>query len=207
MRNSHAHNRRPRPGMTLIEVVIAIGVGAVAITIATAILGVFITRVNRTHRVALDALHAATSRALIREWIGGAVLTHRDVDSFRGVRSDRDALPLDRLTFVTHANTPLAFGKTVTLAIAADAEVDASGLIATLTDAQPSASSQWVIVTGAKSLRLEYLTGSDSVPRWLPGWISGQALPLAVRLNVTTESQFAASVLSIPLIARLGRGP
>ena len=191
------------------ELIVALSVTGMAVSAGYAALALVSDRQAELERASSEVQESASVRATLIDWLDGARIDPVRVGaSFRGLDSRKDGLPDDALTFLTGAATPLDVARTsVTLRIARDSAGLALGLAATLRDWDGNATRQIMLVPGARSLDIRFLSGIASEPGWLPSWITASLLPAAVELQLGAEigdplAPMLRAPILVPIVTR-----
>jgi type II secretory pathway pseudopilin PulG len=195
-----------RRGLTGMELMVALAVTGLAALIGTATLALLTDRSAPLREASSATEHAAAVRRTIVAWLEDA---HGAQSPFSGNSAAAfELLDLrdhghgaDQLLFTTSAPTPSGSGDTfVRLFVDADPRTPERGLVAELS-AWPGAPVIRVpldsMVTGIDASCLTDLAGS---PRWLPTFLSSQAVPRGVELRLRSARPGAlAPLLQLPI--------
>lgn len=191
-----------RSGFTLLEVLVAVTVGGFALSIVTGAVGTLLELRERHSRLAERAARVLALRQQLSDWIAAAVLAQGDSDTFLGTTRNGQDGAADELALLTASPTPA--GSSVSrmrLRVVAYAELPVAGLVAEFETPGELRTERVSLDSAARTLRLQYLAGQDSIGRWTPGWISSSVLPKAVLLTITTsEVGLAGDILRRPLL-------
>jgi len=184
-------------GMTLLELVVAVTITGLALSAGFGVLAALGDR--RDHLDAtMDAVaHAATLRAELASWIGGAhLLAEEGGPNFRGLDGVYSRLPDDELTFLTTAPTPLGTGETIVrLYIDRDSVTPERGLTAAFAEWRGRGWTHLELEPRVAALDARYLSGVLGEPAWLSSWISTTLLPAGVELRLSALPRDTLPVL------------
>lgn len=185
------------------ELIVALTITGMAVSAGYAALAQVTDRQGDLERASNEVHESASVRSTLVDWLDGARIDPvRQGPSFRGLDSRRDGLPDDALTFLTGAPTPLDVARTsITLRIARDSAGAAQGLTALLRDWDGIATRQLMLVPGATSLDIRFLSGIIGEPGWLPSWITATLLPAAVEIQLGAAiGDSLAPMLRVPIL-------
>ncbi len=208
----HSRNRKHvrvqlKCGMTLLEVVVALAISGMAVAAAIAALQTVLQIHEDGARFAAEIVRGESMRGALSSWIRGAVLHGGDTDQFRGLSKEMPDGETDELTLLTIADTPGGTGEVeFALRLVARDATHAAGLLAEFRTLTSDRVETVMLDTTVRGLRITYLAARDSVNRWLPGWISGSALPRAVQIRLETDRFDDSGALTrLPIIIPLDR--
>ena len=173
--------------MTLLEVVVALAISGMAVAAAIAAFHAVLQIHEDGARFAAEIVRCESMRGALSSWIRGAVLHGGETDHFRGLSKEIPDGEADELTLLTTADTPGGSGEVeFALRLVARDATHGAGLLAEFRTATSDRVETIMLDTTVRSLRISYLVARDSVNRWVPGWISGSALPRAVQIRIET---------------------
>lgn len=194
--------RRRQRGMTLLELVIGITITGLALSAGFGALAALGDR-RRQMDAAMDVVtHAATLRADLASWMGGAhLLAEEGGPNFRGLDGAEGRLPDDELTFLTTAPTPLGTGETIVrLYVDRDSVTAEQGLMAAFAEWRGTESARLELEPHVVGIDAQYLSGVLGRPAWLSSWISSTLLPAGIELSfVGAAGDTLPPLLRLPL--------
>jgi prepilin-type N-terminal cleavage/methylation domain-containing protein len=176
-------------GMTLLELVIGITVTGLALSAGFGALTMLGDRRQRMDAAMDEVAHAATVRADIAHWIGGAhLLAEEGGPNFRGLDGVKSRIPDDELTFLTTAPTPLGTGETIVrIYVDRDSGTGEQGLTAAFAEWRGAGVGVTRVELAPRVVGIDarYLSGvmGGGRPVWLSSWISSTLLPAGVELR------------------------
>jgi len=179
-------------GMTLLELVIGITVTGLALSAGFGALAMLGDRRARLDATMDEVAHAATVRADLTRWLGGAhLLAEEGGPNFRGLDGEwEQQFPDDELTFLTTAPAPLGTGETVVrIYVDRDSGTVERGLTAAFMTWRGSAVTRLELDPRVAGLDARYLSGVTGRPAWLSSWISTTLLPAGIELRLTSARQ------------------
>ena len=195
-----------RRGMTGVELVVALAVTGLAAVIGTATLAL-LTDGSAPLRAASSATeHAAAVRRTIVAWLEDA---HGAQSPFSGnsaavfelldVRDHGRAA--DQLFFTTSAPTPSGSGETfIRLYVDADPRTVERGLVAELSAWPGAPVARLQLDSTVSEIDVRCLTDLAESPRWLPTFLSSQAVPRGVELRLrSARPGDLAPLLQLPI--------
>jgi len=194
--------KRRQRGMTLLELVIGITVTGLALSAGFGALATLSERRERMDEAMDVVTHAATLRADLASWIGGAhLLAEEGGPNFRGLDGVQGRLPDDELSFLTTAPTPLGTGETIVrLYVDRDSATLEQGLIASFAEWRGRGTARLELEPHVVGIDARYLSGVLGRPAWLSSWISSTLLPAAVEIKfVAAASDTLPPLLRLPL--------
>ncbi|MGH7517992.1 MAG: type II secretion system protein [Gemmatimonadales bacterium] len=192
-------------GMTLLELVVGLTIAGVAVSAGYGALASITDQSERAARAADGATAAAGKRRLLLRWIEGARLdVERAGPTFRGLDGVHDS-PDDELTFLTTAPTEASSGRTVVrLYVDRDTLTPERGLTAELSNWPRPERTRIEIDRAVGGLDCRYFTRMLGAAEWLPSWISGTVLPLAVEIRLLpAPGDSLPPLLRLPLLVPL----
>jgi prepilin-type N-terminal cleavage/methylation domain-containing protein len=195
-----------RPGFTLIEVLVGLTIAALTLTAGFATLGFVRDRADAAEIASATALHGATTRQLLTEWLWGARLrVSNQAWPIQGVDLEEQGVPSDELLFPTTARTPLHVRQTlVRLFIDRDEETPETGLVAELQARQQDEPRRVELVPQAGALNLRFLPDLPDA-EWIDFWMGQSDLPKAIELVVLPAAgDSLPALLRYPLLVPLG---
>ncbi|MGH7629401.1 MAG: hypothetical protein ACREOF_08415 [Gemmatimonadales bacterium] len=172
--------------MTLLELVVGLTIAGAAVSAGYGALASIADQSERAAWAADGATAAAGKRRLLLRWIEGARLdVERAGPTFRGLDGVHDDSPDDELTFLTTAPTEASGGRTVVrLYVDRDTLTPERGLTAELSNWPRPEPTRIEIDRTVGGLDSRYFTRMLGAAEWLPSWISGTVLPLAVEIRL-----------------------
>ncbi len=192
--------------MTLLELMVGLTIAGVAASAGYGALASVADRSEHATRALDGTIAAASKRRMLLRWLEGARLDVEQAGpTFRGLDGVRDDLPDDELTFLTTAPTEVSAGRTlVRLYVDRDSLTPERGLTAELSRWPDPARARLEIESAVAGIDCRYFTRMLARAEWLPSWISGTVLPLAVELTlVPAAGDSLPRLLSMPLLAAL----
>jgi prepilin-type N-terminal cleavage/methylation domain-containing protein len=195
-----------RRGFTLIEVLVGLTIAAFTLTAGFAALGFVRDRANAAEIANVTALHGATTRQLLTDWLWGARLRSSTQSwPIQGVDLEEQGVPSDELLFPTTARTPLHVRQTlVRLFIDRDDETPEVGLVAELQERQQDEPRRVQLVAQAGSLNLRFLPDLPDAS-WIDFWMGQTDLPRAIELVLAPlPGDSLPALLRYPLLVPLG---
>lgn len=189
----------PRTGFTLIEVLVGMAVAALALTAGFTALAFVQDRADQAEAAVVPALAGATTRALLTEWLSGALArAPRRGERFQGLDAAEAGGVADELVFPTTARTPLSVGTTVVrLYVDVQDSTPERGLVAELTERATDVPRRVELLPQVTGMEIGYLPDVPEATEWLPSWIDTRSLPLAVEVRLS-----AAGPDSLPALLR-----
>lgn len=202
-----------RRGLTAIELMVALAVTGLAAAIGTATLGLLVDRRAPLREVSSPTERAAAVRRTLVAWLEDAhgplsPLSGNTVAAFELLDLKRRGHPADELLFTTSAPTPLGTSDAlVRLYVDDDQRTPERGLVAELTawpGDRPLRMELDGAVTGMEVLCLTDLGGSG---KWLPSFLSSQAVPRGIELRLrSTQLAPLDPLLQLPIRVAIEAG-
>lgn len=193
-------------GMTLLELAVGLTIAGAAVSAGYGALASIADQSERATRSVDGATAAAGKRRLLLHWIEAARLdVERAGPTFRGLDGVHDDSPDDELTFLTTAPTEMSAGRTVVrLYVDRDTLTAERGLTAELSHWPRPERRRIEIDRAVGGLDCRYFTRMLGAAEWLPSWISGTVLPLAVEIRLRPAPvDSLPPLLGLPLLVPL----
>ncbi|HSR42106.1 MAG TPA: type II secretion system protein [Longimicrobiales bacterium] len=175
-----------RDGFTLVEVLVGMAVAALVLTAGFSTLAFVRDRAVRSEAAVVPALAGATTRALLTEWLSGALArAPRRGVRFQGLDAAVTGGVADEIVFPTTARTPLSVGTTVVrLYVDVQDSTVERGLVAALSERATDTPRRVELLPQVTGMEIRYLPNVEEAVEWLPDWLDGRSLPLAVELRL-----------------------
>lgn len=187
-----------RGGFTLVEVLVGMAVAALALTAGFTALAFVQDRADHAEAAVLPSLAGASTRALLTEWIAGALArAPRRGERFQGLSAATVGGAGDELIFPTTARTPLSVGTTVVrLYVDVQDSTLERGLVAEMTERPTDVPRRVELLPQVTGMEIRYLPDVAEATEWLPEWLDN-SLPMAVEIRL-----HAAGPDSLPALLR-----
>lgn len=198
--------RTGRGGFTLIEVLVGMAVAALALAAGFTTLAFVQDRADQAEAAVVPALAGATTRALLTEWLSGALARAPGRgERFQGLDAAEAGGVADELVFPTTARTPLSVGTTVVrLYVDAQDSTVERGLVAELTERVTDVPRRVELLPQVTGMEIRYLPDVEEATEWLPSWIGNRSLPRAVEIRLASAGRDSLpSILRHPLRVHL----
>lgn len=195
-----------RRGMTGVELMVALAVTGLAAVIGTATLALLSDRSATLREVTSTTEHAAAVRRTLVAWVADA---HGAQSPFSGNSAAAfELLDLrdhgrgaDQLLFTTSAPTPLGSGDAfVRLYVDTDPRTAERGLVAELSAWPGGPATRLQLDSTVTEMDARCLTDLAGSPRWLPTFLSAQAVPRGIELRLrSAHDGDLAPLLQLPI--------
>lgn len=202
-----------RRGLTAVELVVALAVTGLAAVIGSATLSLLADRRAPLLETSSPTEHAAAVRRTVIGWLEDA---HGALSPFSG--SSVAAFELldlrdhgraaDQLLFTTSAATPLGSADAlIRLYVDSDERTPERGLVAELSAWPGAAVTRMELDSTVSELDVRCLTGLAGSRRWLPTFLSSQAVPRGLELRLrAARGRELAPLLQLPIRVALEAG-
>lgn len=195
-----------RGGFTLVEVLVGMAVAALALAAGFTTLAFVQDRADHAEAAVVPALAGATTRALLTEWLSGALSRAPGRgERFQGLDAAEAGGVADELVLPTTARTPLSVGTTVVrLYVDAQDSTVERGLVAELTERVTDVPRRVELLPQVTGMEIRYLPDVEEATEWLPSWIGNRSLPRAVEIRLASAGRDSLpSILRHPLRVHL----
>jgi type II secretory pathway pseudopilin PulG len=194
-----------RRGMTGAELLVALAVTGLAAVIGTATLALLTDRRASLRETSSATEHAAAVRHAIVAWLEDAhgaqsPFSGNEVAAFELLNLRDHGHPADQLLFTTSAPTPLGSGDAfVRLYVDSDSRTPERGLVADLSAWPGAPVTRMQLDSTVIEMDVRCLTDLAASPRWLPSFLSSQAVPRGVELRLRASTGSLAPLLQLPI--------
>lgn len=199
-----------RSGTTLVELVVGLTITGMVLAAGYGALHSVIEHRRRAEEATREVVRTSTLRHTLTSWLAGARLTVEEGGpEFRGLDGIDGEAPVDEITFLTTASTPLEGGapSIVRLYVDRDEATPERGVVAELTEWRGTRTQRLELEPRAAGLELRYLSGIAGGGQWMPSWISSSVLPRGVELTlVPARADSLAPLLRLPVRVHLEGG-
>ena len=202
-----------RRGITGVELLVALAVTGLAAVIGTATLALLSDGTAPLREASSATERAAGVRRTIIAWIEDAhgaqsPFSGNSVAAFELLDLGARGRPADQLLFTTSAPTPLGSGETfVRLYVDADPRTAERGLVAELSAWPGGPATRLQLDSTVSGIDARCLTDMAGSPRWLPTFLSSQAVPRGVELRLRSERPGElAPLLQLPIRVAIEAG-
>ena len=195
-----------RRGLTAMELMVALAVTALAAGVGTATLALLVDRREPLRGAASARERAAAVRRTLVAWLEDAhgplsPLSGNTVAAFELLDMKRRGHPADELLFTTSAPTPLGTSDAmVRLYVDEDDRTPERGLVADLTAWPGDRPLRIQLDSAVTGLDVRCLTDLSGSSRWLPSFLSSQAVPRGIQLRLLSAPTATLDpLLGIPI--------
>lgn len=179
-----------RRGLTAMELIVALAVTGLAAGIGTATLAVLVDRRAPLREASSATERAAAVRRTLVAWLEDAhgplsPLSGNTVAGFELLDLKRRGRPADELLFTTSAPTPLGTADAlVRLHVDDDDRTPERGLVAELAPSPGDLPLRMELDSAVAGLEVLCLTDLGGSRKWLPSFVSSQAVPRGIELRL-----------------------
>jgi len=194
-----------RRGMTGVELLVALAVTGLAAVIGTATLALLTDRGATLREQSSATEHAAAVRHTVVAWLEDAhgaqsPFSGNDAAAFELLDLRDHGRAADQLLFTTSAPTPLGSGDTfVRLYVDSDRRTPERGLVAELSPWPGAPVTRLELDSTVTDMEARCLTDLAGTPRWLPTFLSAQAVPRGIELRLRSAPDALAPLLQLPI--------
>jgi prepilin-type N-terminal cleavage/methylation domain-containing protein len=202
-----------RRGLTAVELMVALAVTGLAAAIGTATLALLVDRRAPLREVSSPTERAAAVRRTLVAWLEDAhgplsPLSGNTVAVFELLDLKRRGHPADELLFTSSAVTPLGTSDAlVRLYVDDDDRTPERGLVAELTALPGDRPLRIQLDSSVTAMEVLCLTDLSGSGKWLPSFLSSQAVPRGIELQLhSAPSAPLDPLLQLPIRVAIEAG-